>query len=199
LRSTNSSSRIAITRPATSPIDGAAGGGAVDRLARHRGLDAGSPEPGGRVEEPVGRGAVELAGALVVVDRRVGGPPVAGEPARCRKRVLDGDHVRLAIDRGERGRDGVSRAGSLQVPAGGEDERRLGPGLRREAVLQQVLCLLGLDGRDGEVVLERAAGGDRATDQGHQGEQDGEGHGAGAATGERSEAGERGGHATTVA
>jgi hypothetical protein len=65
----------------------------------------------------------------------------------------------LTLDLLQRGGDRVP----LEVRAA-EHERGLRARLRREALLEQVLRLLGLDAGDREVVLERAAGGDRAAD-----------------------------------
>ncbi len=53
--------------------------------------------------------------------------------------------------------------------------------LRREALFEHILRLLGLDARDGEVVLERAAGEDRAGQQRGQHGKDGERRGTRAA------------------
>ena len=73
------------------------------------------------------------------------------------------------------------------VQRGGEHDGRLGAGLGRETLFQQVLRALGLDARHGEVVLERAAERDRAAERGDQREDDGEGGGAGTPACEESE------------
>ena len=106
---------------------------------------------------------VEVGGGLVVADRRVGGAAVIGEPAG----VLNGSSTEttcgLSPIFGERRADRGLRL--EPAVAGAEDERGLGARLGREALLEEVLGLLGLDARDGEVVLERAAGGDGAADR----------------------------------
>ena len=73
-----------------------AGGGAVDRLAGHRDVDARPLEAGGGVLEPVASGRVEIGRGLVVADRREGGAAVVREPAGGLEGVLDRGDVRLA-------------------------------------------------------------------------------------------------------
>ncbi len=79
-----------------------------------------------------------------------------------------------------------------------EDDDGLRPRLRREALLEEVLRLLGLDARDGEVVLELAAGGHAAADHGGHREHDGECREARTAPDEGGEMSEESGHERTV-
>ena len=103
--------------------------------------------------------------------------------------------MRLPGDLGERGCDVALGPGTLERPvAGAEDDDGLGARLGLEALLEEVLGLLGLDARDGEVVLEAAAGGDGAADHGGHGEQHGEGGGTRAAADKGCDAGEESGH-----
>ena len=193
LRSTRSRSRTAIARPITSPTGNppvaAPSIGSPDIATA---MPA-AGETGRRLLEALARLRVEVGGRLVVADRRVRGPAVLGEPVRGLERVLDGDDMGLAADRREHGADPALVAGALEAGAG-EHDRRLRARLRREALLEHVLRLLGLDARDGEVVLERAAGKDRAGQQRDQHGDDGERRGSGAAPDQRRETGERGGH-----
>ena len=168
-----------------------AGGGSVDRLARHGDVDAGSMEAGGGVLEPVASAGVEIGRGLVVADRGEGGAAVVGEPAGRVEGVLDRRDVRLSGDLGERGLDVALGPGPLErAVAGAEDDDGLRARLGLEALLEEVLGLLGLDARDGEVVLEAAADGDGPADQRGHGEQHGEGGGARAAADEGCDVGE---------
>jgi hypothetical protein len=168
----------------------AAGRGAVDRLAGHRDADAGLLDPGGRVLELLACRRVELLGRLVVVDDRVRRAAVLGQ-----LQVIDRRHVRLVGDLRKRGLDRA--LGELAVVAA-EHERRRRARLRGEPLLEQVLGLLGLDARDGEVVLERAAGRGRAGDQDEEGEEDRGGREPGTAAHERGGRCEEGGHGAAL-
>ena len=149
LRSTATRSRTAIARPITSPIGNppvaAPSIGSPDIAT----CDAGLGQAGGRVLEPLARLGVELGGGLVVADRRVGGAAVVGQPrssSRPRRR---------AVARRSRRAPRRSRGRGRAALRGAEDERGLGARLGGEALLEEVLGLLGFDPRDGEVVLER--------------------------------------------
>ena len=145
--------------------------------------DAGLRQAGGRVLEPFARRVVERGGGLVVADGRVRDVPVIGQPVRPREGILDGDDMRLARDLGERHADLTLGAGPVEPAA--EHERDLGARLRGEPLLEQVLGLLRLGSRNGEVVLERPADGDRSADDGGDAEQDEEGRDAWPAASER--------------
>ncbi len=166
LRSTATSSRTAIARPITSPIGNppvaAPSIGSPD-------MATSTPariESGGGVLEPVARRRVEIGRGLVIADRGERGAAVVGQPAGRVEGILDARR-RAAVGRSWRARRGcrawapVARARRRRA----EDDDGLRARLRREALLEEVLGLLGLDPRDGEVVLEAAAGGDRAADQ----------------------------------
>ena len=152
-----------------------AGRGPVDRLAGHRDVDAGALEAGGGVLEPFVHRGVQILGGAVVADRGERGLPVLGDAARGLERIVDRGHVRLPGDRLERAADlAFGPSPGESAVAGAEHERRLGSGLGGEALLEEVLGALRLDAGDGEVVLERAAGRDRAADEGGQHDEDGE-------------------------
>ena len=164
--------------------------GSVDRLAGHGDVDAGSLEAGGGLLEAVPGCRAEIGRGLVVADRGEGGAAVLGQPAGSVEGILDGADVRLPPDLGQRCLDGV--LGHALV--GAEDHDGLRARLGLEALLEEVLGLLGLDARDGEVVLEAAAGGDGSADHRGHGEQHGEGGGTRAAADEGCDVGEESAH-----
>jgi hypothetical protein len=103
--------------------------------------------------------------------------------------------VRLAFDRREGRADAALGAAAVEPAAvGAEDDGGLGARLGGEALLEQVLGLLGLDARDGEVVLERPADGDAAGDDADHREQDGERREPWPAGDEGGDSGEERGH-----
>ena len=115
-------------------------------------------------------------------------------PAVWKGSSTDGD-VRLSGDLGERGADVALGPGPLErAGVGAEDDDGLRARLGLEALLEEVLGLLGLDARDGEVVLEAAADGDGPADHRGHGEQHGEGGGTRAAADEGCDVGEESGH-----
>ena len=112
----------------------------------------------------------ELFVRLVVAHGRGGGAPVGrGLQPRRRRRAAG---VRFG---------GAPTVDGAAAEIAGEHDGGLRSRLGGEAGFEQVLCLLGLDARDGEVVLEAGSGGDRARDQGDDRKEDGEGDAAGSA------------------
>ena len=190
LRSTATSSSTAIARPTTSPTGkppvAAPSIGSPD-------IATSTPEPGSSAVASSRRSralASRSVGRLVVADGRVGRPAVVGDA-----RVVDRDDVRLRSIVGERA---VDARRLVEAASGAEDDRGLRARLRGEPLLEQVLRLLGLDARDGEVVLERAADGDGAADDRRDPEEHDERGDPWAAADDGGDAGEEGGHGAAL-
>ena len=150
--------------------------------------------------EAAGRGAVEhLAGerrpgrprvgtpsrSRAAPPRRCRGPRPARRSARPRPRCAPSGAVRVSTPTtcGWRSIAAHDLVDGAVAEVAGEHDRRLRARLGGEAGFEQVLCPLGLDARDGEVVFEAATGGDRARDERDDDEEDECGDAAGSATG----------------
>ena len=131
----------------------ATGGGAVDRLTGHRDGHAGGELRRGGLELLAGVRA-EVGRVLVVADGGEGGPAVLGRAER-----IDRRDVGLALDLLQRRGEFVC-AESFAPPAL-KTTTALVPDCWGKRCFEQVLRRLGLDARDREVVLERAADGHR--------------------------------------
>ena len=190
LRRTATRSSTAIARPITSPIGkppvAAPSIGSPDIAT----FDARAGELGGRVLEPLARLGVEVRRGLVIADRRVGDVSVVRDA-----RILDRDRrVVASRRRPARRRSRAFQVGVLAL----KTSVACVPDWAGEPLLEQVLRLLGLDARDREVVLERAADGDGAADDRRDPEEHDERGDPWAAADHGGDGGEEGGHGAAL-